>query len=41
VQLDGNLSVYEAHRITTSIEQAIKQQFDEVSEFNVIVEPLS
>jgi len=39
VQIDGNLSVYEAHKITTSIEQAVKQQFDEVTEFKVIVEP--
>jgi len=41
VQLDGNLSVYEAHRITTSIEQAIKQQFDEVTEFKIRAEPFS
>ncbi len=41
VELDGNtLSIYEADKIITEIEQTIKKEFDEVTEFKIRIEPL-
>lgn len=39
VELDGKMSVHEAAKITTNIEQAVKKEFDEITEFKVRVEP--
>ena len=39
MELDGKMSVYEADKITTKIERAVKKEFDEVTEFKVRVEP--
>lgn len=39
VEVDGNMTVNEADRITTEIEEKIKQEFDEVVEFKVRIEP--
>jgi len=39
VEVDGNMTVNEADKITTEIEDKIKQEFDEVVEFKVRIEP--
>jgi len=39
VEVDGNMTVNEADRLTTEIEEKIKQEFDEVVEFKVRIEP--
>ncbi len=39
VEVDGNMTVNEADKITTEIEEKIKQEFDEVVEFKVRIEP--
>jgi len=39
VELDGNTSIYEADKIITEIEQRIKKEFDEVTEFKIRIEP--
>ena len=39
VEVDGNMTVTEADKITVEIEEKIKQEFDEVVEFKVRIEP--
>jgi cation diffusion facilitator family transporter len=39
IEVDGNMTVNEADKITTEIEEKIKQEFDEVMEFKVRMEP--
>jgi len=39
VEVDGNMTVNEAAKITTEIEEKIRQEFDEVVEFKVRIEP--
>jgi len=39
IEVDGNMTVNEADKITTEIEEKIKQEFDEVVEFKVRIEP--
>jgi cation diffusion facilitator family transporter len=39
IEVDGNMTVNEADKITTEIEEKIKQEFDEVVEFKVRMEP--
>jgi cation diffusion facilitator family transporter len=39
VEVDGNMIVTEADKIITEIEEKIKQEFDEVVEFKVRIEP--
>jgi len=39
VEVDGNMTVNEADKLTTEIEEKIKQEFDEVVEFKVRIEP--
>jgi cation diffusion facilitator family transporter len=39
VEVDGMLTVNEAHKIKTEIEEKVKQEFDEVAEIKVRVEP--
>jgi len=39
VELDGDTSIYEADKIITKIEQTIKKEFDEVTEFKIRIEP--
>jgi cation diffusion facilitator family transporter len=39
IEVDGNITVNEADKITTEIEEKIKQEFDEVVEFKVRIEP--
>jgi len=40
VEVDGKMTVKEAHQITTQIEDKVKQEFDEVAEIKVRIEPL-
>jgi len=40
VDVDGKMTVNEAHKITAQIEEKIKQEFDEVAEIKVRIEPL-
>jgi len=39
IEVDGNMTVKEAHELTTQIEEKIKQEFDEVAEIKVRIEP--
>jgi cation diffusion facilitator family transporter len=39
VEVDGMMTVNEAHRIKTEIEEKVKREFDEVAEIRVRVEP--
>jgi cation diffusion facilitator family transporter len=39
VELDGDTSIYEADKIVTEIEQTIKKEFDEVTEFKIRIKP--
>jgi divalent metal cation (Fe/Co/Zn/Cd) transporter len=39
VAVDGDLNVREAHRIASEIEARLKQEFDEVIEIKVRIEP--
>jgi cation diffusion facilitator family transporter len=39
IEVNGNMTVNEADKITTEIEEKIKQEFDEVVEFKVRIEP--
>jgi cation diffusion facilitator family transporter len=40
VEVDGKMTVKEAHKITTQIEEKVKQEFDEVAEIKVRIEPV-
>jgi len=40
VEVDGKMTVNEAHKITTQIEEKVKQEFDEVVEIKVKIEPI-
>jgi len=40
IEVDGNMSVNEAHKLITQIEEKIKKEFDEVTEIKVKIEPL-
>ena len=40
VEVDGKMTVNEAHKITTQIEEKVKQEFDEVAEIKVRIEPV-
>lgn len=40
VEVDGKMTVDEAHRIKMDIEEKVKQEFDEVAEIKVRVEPV-
>jgi len=40
VEVDGKMTVNEAHNITAQIEDKVKQEFDEVAEIKVRIEPL-
>jgi divalent metal cation (Fe/Co/Zn/Cd) transporter len=39
VEVDGKMTVNEAHKIKTEIEEKAKQEFDEVAEIKVRIEP--
>ena len=39
VEVDGRMTVEEAHKIKTEIEEKVRQEFDEVAEIKVRVEP--
>jgi len=39
VEVDGKMTVNEAHKITAQIEEKVKQEFDEVAEIKVRIEP--
>jgi cation diffusion facilitator family transporter len=39
VEVDGMMTVNEAHKIKTEIEEKVKQEFDEVAEIKVRIEP--
>jgi divalent metal cation (Fe/Co/Zn/Cd) transporter len=39
VEVDGKMTVNEAHKIKTEIEEKVKQEFDEVAEIKVRIEP--
>jgi len=41
VVVDGDMSVREADQIATKIEEQVKQEFDEVTEIKVRIEPMS
>jgi len=40
VEVDGKMTVNEAHKITAQIEEKVKQEFDEVAEIKVRIEPV-
>jgi len=39
VEVDGKMTVNEAHKITEQIEEKVKQEFDKVAEIKVRIEP--
>jgi len=39
IEVDGNMTIKEAHKLTNEIEEKIKQEFDEVVEFKIRIEP--
>jgi len=39
IEVDGNMTINEAHKITAQIEEKIKQEFDEIAEIKVRIEP--
>jgi ferrous-iron efflux pump FieF len=39
VEVDGKMTVNEAHELITQIEEKIKQEFDEIAEIKVRIEP--
>lgn len=39
IEVDGEMTVNEAHELTTQIEEKIKQEFDEIGEIKVRIEP--
>jgi len=39
IEVDGKMTVNEAHKITAQIEEKVKQEFDEVAEIKVRIEP--
>ena len=39
VEVDGNMTVNEAHELTTQIEEKVKQEFDEIAEIKIRMEP--
>jgi divalent metal cation (Fe/Co/Zn/Cd) transporter len=40
VEVDGEMTVNQAHEIKTEIEEKVKHEFDEVAEIKVRVEPI-
>jgi len=40
VEVDGNMTVNEAHKIAAQIEEKVRQEFDEVAEIKVRIEPV-
>jgi len=40
VEVDGKMTVNEAHEIRTQIEEKVKQEFDEIAEIKVRIEPI-
>jgi len=39
IEVDGNMTINEAHKLTAQIEEKIKQEFDEIAEIKVRIEP--
>jgi len=39
IEVDGKMTVNEAHELTTQIEEKIKQEFDEIAEIKIRMEP--